>query len=107
MVTKEKFNSFPLNKRYLIAASDFVRAASLLKEGHKDLADNYIDIGFGFMNYLFQDDPSLISKFPSKEKCKEFVNNDNYMELYEIYLELMDMGGIPKAKVREAEKQSF
>ena len=107
MVTKEKFNSFPLNKRYLIAASDFVRAASLLKKGHKDLALNSVDIGFGFMDYLFQDDPSLITKFPSIEECKKFVEKSNYMDLYEVYLELMDMGGIPKAKVREAEKRSF
>ena len=104
MITKERFRSFPQQKRYLIAASDFARAASLLKKESKGLAENSVDIGYKFLNYLFEDDASLKKKFPSLKECKDFVQNGKYSDIYEVYLELMELGGIPKLKVREAEK---
>jgi len=105
MVTKEKFNSFPLEKRYFIAASDFARAASLLKDGLKDYAKHEVELGWEFLAYLFQDDSSLIARFATIEECRGFVEKGDPASLYEIYLELMELGGIPKATVREAEKQ--
>ena len=105
MVTKERFNSFPLEKRYFIAASDFGRAASLLHKGFKDYAKHEIELGFEFLDYLFQDDSSLITKFPTREKCLQFVENGDHLAIFEVYLELMELGGIPKATVREAEGQ--
>jgi hypothetical protein len=105
MVTKEKFNSFPLEKRYFIAASDFGRAASLLHKGSKDYARHEIELGWEFMDYLFQDDSSLTNRFPSKEKCLQYVEDNDYRAIFEVYLELMDLGGVPKATVREAEGQ--
>ena len=105
MVTKERFNSFPPEKRYFIAASDFTRAASFIKDRNIEMANFEVDLGFSFLNYLFEDDPSLIGKFPTIEQCKECVKKGDYRAVYEMYLELMELGGIPKATVREAEKQ--
>ncbi|MCX5725670.1 MAG: hypothetical protein NT030_00555 [Candidatus Saganbacteria bacterium] len=104
MVTKERFNSFDISKRYLIAASDFARAASLLKDGLKDLADNSIKLGYGFLNYLFDDSPALQKEFISFEECQKLVDQGKYEDIYEIYLKLMELGGIPRTTVLEAEK---
>ena len=104
MVTKEKFNSFPLEKRYHIAASDFGRAASLLRKGLKNYSKHEIELGWEFMDYLFQDDNSLIERFPSKDQCLKFVEDGNHRAIYEVYLELSELGGIPRATVLEAEK---
>jgi len=106
VISKEQFVSFPLNKRYLIAASDFARAASLIKSGLTDLALDSIRTGCNFLKYLAEDDISLAKHFPPAAECEKYVRDGNHIKVYNIYLDLMELGGVPKLKVREAEKRS-
>ena len=83
-----------------MAASDFARAENLLRGGFKDLAGDSIDSGCVFLTYLFEDDPSLKSRLPSKEECENYLNDQGYSDIHGIYLTLMELGGAPDVKGR-------
>jgi hypothetical protein len=101
MITKEKFRSFPLNKRFLIAASDLARAENLLKDGLTELAEDSINTACGFLEYLFEDDPSLKDKLPSAETCRNYVSDRECSKIHDSYEKLMGLAGVP-VKAQEA-----
>lgn len=95
MVTKEKFNSFDLSKRYLIAASDFARAASRLKANDLALAELCFKEGYQHLEYIFEFNPRLRLDFVSYEDGLDLIAKREVQKMYDIYVKLMTLGGCP------------
>ena len=73
----------------------------------KDEAQYSLKLGYTFLGYLFEDDPSLKYEFVSYEEGRKLLEEEEAQKIYDIHIKLMELAGFPLSKEQSILKVYF